>query len=229
MIVLAATNHKEPSDYLMTLGLPIDTAAGFGGDVVGAYQFLYESRKAEDVLAFVHDDVEMFDPDWREKVALELMDPQVAIVGLGGATGIGVPDIYKTPYQIEQLIRNNYCSNQKGWEIHGTQEEGSKDVAVVDGFFMAVKTKFLKEVDGWKQVKTRFHMYDVGLCLLALRHGYKVRMLGLECDHHGGGSSTKAEYFNWCKENGTSMEREHWEPHLWVYEEFRDLLPLRVL
>ncbi len=197
--------------------------------LVGAYQKLYEDqREAHEVIAFSHDDVTIHEP-WAQAIAHEFhMDPKVAIVGLGGAKGIGVADIYKTPYQIQQLQRIEYRSNQTDYEIHGARETGACDVAVVDGFFMAVRTSFLDQIGGWKWFPHRFHMYDVALCLMAHRHGWKVRIVGVNCTHWGGGTSTTADYVQDCRDRGTSVEREHTEPHTWCYNEFRDMLPLRI-
>lgn len=196
--------------------------------LVAAYQQQYElNRYGDDILAFVHDDVQILEP-FAERIEAEFADPQVAIVGMGGAKGIGVDDIYKRPYAISQLQRIGYRSNQTDWEIHGARETGACDVAVVDGFFMAVRTSFLDQIGGWKWFPHRFHMYDVALCLMAHRHGWKVRMVGVSVTHHGGGTSTTADYVQDCRDRGTSVEAEHTEPHVWCYNEFRDLLPLRV-
>lgn len=199
------------------------------GGVVPLMQRLYEGERSigdMDILAYTHDDVECFDPTWNERVLAEFANPAVAIVGFGGALGIGLPDIYKTPYHISQLQRRLYMSNQTDWDVHGTREVGARDVAVVDGFFMAIRMSFLDEIGGWKWFPHNFHCYDTCMCLMALRKGYKVRMVGVECTHYGGGTSTKASYADWCKKNNTTPELEHLRPHRWMYDEFRDLLPL---
>lgn len=203
--------------------------------LVGSYQFSYETYRAgNDVIVFMHDDVEVFESEcrgdtWGSEIARMFeSDPKLAIVGLGGATGIGTPDIYKTPYHITQLQRTNYASNQHDWAVHGTHETGIRDVAVVDGFFMAVRTKFLDEVGGWKWFPHTFHQYDNGLCLMAHRRGWKVKTIGLDCHHHGGGTSTTPAYEKWCEENGTTMAREHEIPHAWFYDFFRNELPFEV-
>jgi GT2 family glycosyltransferase len=196
--------------------------------VVPAMQLLYERFQSEDIIAFVHSDVTVYDPTWAERVRAEFDDPKVAVVGFGGATGIGVDDIYKTRYQIEQLQRINYASNDRNWPTHGSYEAGSKDVAVIDGFFMACRTSALKEIGGWKGFGHNFHMYDCYICLALIERGWKVRMVGCEAEHHGGGTSTSESYRRWCHENGTTMEREHQEPHKFIYERFRSLLPYRV-
>ena len=196
--------------------------------VVAAYHFLYQTHYRQDVIVYMHDDVEIKAKNWADRVAAEFENPRVAIVGFGGAMGIGVPDIYKIPYGISQLQRVDYYSNQVGWEIHGKREQGSRRVAVVDGFVMAVRVAFLKEVGGWAWIQSVFHCYDTAMCLQALRRGWEVRMVGVPCDHHGGGTSTKAEYIEWLRGRGKTAAQDHQEPHVWQYEHFRDILPVRV-
>lgn len=195
--------------------------------VVPAFQILYERNKHKEILAYMHDDLEIHEL-WVQRVADEFLDPKVAIVGLGGAMGLGVENIYKTRYQLQQLQRIDYYSNQRDWEIHGKQETGSRDVAVVDGFFMAIRTEFLKQIDGWRWFPHEFHCYDTALCCMAHSHGHKVRMVGVDCTHYGGGTSTKAEYVEALRERGRTVEQDHTEPHVFLYEQFRHLLPLRV-
>ena len=197
---------------------------------VPAYQFIYEHKNynKQEVIAYIHTDVTINEKGWDLRVMQEFKDPQVAIVGMGGAIGIGVHDIYKKPYAIEQLQRIDYYSNVPDWQVHGKREIGSRDVAVVDGFFLAVRTSFLDKIGGWNWFPYTFHCYDTCLCLMAIRNGYKVRMVGIDAEHHGGGGSTTPEYKKWCEQRGTTMEREHSDPHLWMFNEFRDLLPYQV-
>jgi len=198
--------------------------------LVAAYQQQYElNRNGDEFLAFVHDDVQILEP-FEERVEAEFADPKVAIVGMGGSKGIGQGDIYKIPYAIQQLARIDYMSNQTDAEIHGRRFTYTTDVAVIDGFFCAVRTSFLDEVGGFKWIMegTRFHNWDNAICLEAWRRGYKVRMVGLSCTHHGGGTSTTAEYAQSCKDWGTTIEEEHRAPHVWLYNRYRDLLPLRL-
>ena len=197
--------------------------------VVPAMQQAYEEYGSHhDIICYVHDDVSCFDPNWAERVRAEFDDPKVAIVGFGGATGIGVDDIYKQRYQIEQLQRINYASNDTEWETHGSFEDGARDVAVCDGFFLAIRTAALKEIGGWRGFNFNFHMYDAYVSLALAERGWKTRMVGCKVHHHGGGTSTTEGYRKWCIENGTTMEREHETPHRFIYERFRDILPLRV-
>jgi cellulose synthase/poly-beta-1,6-N-acetylglucosamine synthase-like glycosyltransferase len=196
--------------------------------VVRAYHKLWEQYREEDILVYIHDDVTIHETGWMERVRKAFENPKVAIVGFGGATGMGSRDIYKKPYNIMQLVRLGYCSNQTDWPQHGMREEGERGVAVIDGFFMALRGTFLKEVGGWDWIHSNFHCYDTAMCLEAYRRNWEVRMVGVSCTHEGGGTSTKEEYAEWCVEHGTTMENEHSIPHLWLYNEFRDVLPIRL-
>jgi GT2 family glycosyltransferase len=233
MIALTASLYSPPPDRFLTACGAADikwdayhNSPNIG--VVQAYHRLWEKHKDEDYLCYLHDDVSLYEPNWVERVCLEMMEPNVAIVGFGGATGIGVPDIYKQPYRIEQLIRSGYRSNQRDWRTHGLHETGECKVAVVDGFFMAVKGDFLREVGGWDWIESNFHCYDIALCLEAYRRGWEVRICGVDCEHHGGGTSTRPEYAAYCTEHATTIEEDHSRPHRWLYGRYRDLLPLRV-
>lgn len=234
MIALCASITQAAAEARF---LPACRAAGVESDiylndpnvgVVAAYDVLYRRHRSEEIQIYAHDDVEFADLNWPALTAAEFLDPAVAIVGAGGATGMGTPDIYKRPYRIEQLVRTGYASNQIGWEIHGEQLTKPRDVAVVDGFFMAVRTAFLDQIGGWSWIQSRFHLYDEALALEALRRGWRIRAIPIEVDHHGGGTSTRAEYVALCREFGTTPEREHAEPHRWLYSRYRDLLPVRL-
>lgn len=197
--------------------------------VVYGLQAIYEGAKDFDAIVFMHDDVLIHHNNWAMKIAdIFFTHPDAVVVGLGGATGLGTSDIYKSPYRINQLQRIDYASNQRDWEIHGKRETGTRQVAVVDGFFMAIRKSFLDQIGGWRDFKHNFHMYDAWVCLQAARLGKQVWMVGVDCTHFGGGTSITPEYMEWCKEHGTTSEREHQEPHVTIYNEFRDVLPLRV-
>ena len=223
--LMATTQQKADRKWLLRFRDVYYNEPNIG--VVMAYHKLWERHQEEDVLVYMHDDVAIWE-EWGEPIRDLFENPKVAIVGLGGATGIGHRDIYKTPYDIQQLARIGYRSNQTDWPQHGMLETGCCQVAVVDGFFMAVRGSFLRETGGWNWIHSNFHCYDTAMCLEAYRRGYEVWMTGVSCTHEGGGTSTTDEYAEWCKEHGSTMEAEHSRPHLWLYNEYRDLLPLRV-
>ena len=181
------------------------------------------------IIAFIHDDVEIFEDGWDAAVLEEFNRPNVGVVGFGGATGLGSPDIYKVPYQLQQLARYGYASNDTDWKTHGGHFTGSREVAVLDGFCLIVRRELLDKCGGWPVTKMLFHNYDFYLCAIARRMGYKVRQIGVHCHHSGGLTSTTANYNNWImREHGRTDSEEHSRAHTFCWEEFRDVLPIRV-
>ncbi len=221
--ILSISTSKNPliEEAIVTLDQPIK------GPV-----YRMEERWREvhsDVIVFVHNDVKIHNMDYLYHLS-ELFDshPRCAVAGFGGGTAIGTPDLYRKLYRIEQLIRHDYASNQVDAEIHGKRFEGMRKVAVLDGFLLAIRRSFLEEIDGFSWMQTRFHCYDLALCLEAWRRGWEVWMTGIACTHHGGGTSCSKEYIEWCTANNTTPALEHSEPHKWLYNRYRDILPFKV-
>src|SRR5690242_12233226 len=75
--------------------------------IVGSYQKLYE-KSSGDIICYLHDDVICKEEDWDVRVRKEFEDPQVALVGFGGAIQHGIPELYKTPYELTHLRRAGY-------------------------------------------------------------------------------------------------------------------------
>lgn len=189
--------------------------------VVGAYEKLYRLSTA-DVLMYVHNDVYVRERGWDERLLQEFTDPTVGVVGLGGAIRHGHPDLYKVPYHLPHLARSRYISNVDDAETHGERFTGSRDVAVLDGFVVAVRRSLLDRMGGWSAINgrtDRFFCYDYAMCGWARRLGYRVRVVGVRCHHTGGQTSVKV------KDNPITGQQAYDESHRWFYENFRDVLP----
>lgn len=181
-----------------------------------------------DILVMVHDDVTVHDDDWLPRVLELFSNSECVAVGLGGATHLGHPNLYKRPYRLQDMARGGYVSNQTDWEVHGGHEVGAKRVAVLDAFFMAVRTQFLLDVGGWPVQHLTHHGLDLWLACMAARHGKETWMTGCSVTHHGGGTSIKPEYGKAKWLQGGTLEKDHQSPHEFLYSEFRDCLPLDV-
>lgn len=192
--------------------------------VVGAYDKLYR-ESTEDVLVYAHDDVVMREEGWDERIKQEFeADERVGVVGLGGALRHGAPELYKTPYKLQQLGRSGYLSNVDDAETHGKRFTGSCDVAVLDGFVVAVRRSLLDRMGGWSAINgptDRFFCYDYAMCAWAHRLGYRVRVVGIRSHHVGGQTSVKV------KDNPITGQQAYDESHRWFYENFRDVMPFR--
>lgn len=195
--------------------------------VTGSLQWLYEHTTAP-IIAFLHSDCEILEQGWDERVLREFDDPEVGLVGFGGGLQHGSDDIYKTPYQLQQLARFGYLSNTTDAESHGTRFTSSCDVAVLDGFCLVVRRGLLDRVGGWPVKSLPFHSYDYWAAITAHKLVYRVRMVGVGACHHGGTTSTTPEYQDWCQRVlGKTDAQVHEESHKFIYDYGRGYLPWR--
>lgn len=182
----------------------------------------------EDILVYTHDDLTIHDTNWHRRVMYCFdTDTSVVAVGLGGALGLGVPDLYKKPYKLDDMARQSYWSNQTDAEVHGQQTSGLLNVAVLDAFFMAVRREFLMSLGGWPMFLTH-HGLDLWLACEAKRRNKSIVMTGVSCTHHGGGTSIKQIYQDASWLQGGSLDRDHQTPHEFLYDIYRDVLPFDV-
>ena len=192
-----------------------------------AYQkLLDDSDPMIDVLIYVHDDVTIHDPDWLSRILRLFDNPNCAVAGLGGALSLGHPFLYRRPYRIQDMARNGYRSNQTDWQVHGDREQGDCRVAVLDAFLMAVRRDWLLSIGGWPVAHISHHLLDLFLACEASRAGKETWITGASCTHHGGGTSTKPIYAEAKWLQGNSLESDHQLPHRWLYDTYRDCLPL---
>ncbi len=199
-----------------------------------------------DVLIYVHSDVTIHESNWDGSVMALFDNPQCVAVGLGGATGLGSPNLYKKPYNIWNLARSGYASNQTDAEVHGARFTGSKRVAVLDAFFMAVRCDWLRTrrtlkphregIDkdgvmdyemGWPTSRLSHHMLDGWLACEAASDGKEIWMTGISATHHGGGTSVTDKYAKAPWLQGGSREADHEIPHRWIYDSYRQVLPIQ--
>ena len=224
--------------------------------VTGSLQWLYEHTTAS-VIAFLHSDCEIFEPGWDLRVLREFDDPRVGVVGFGGALQLGEDEIYRTPYRLTQLRRIDYRSNTRDAEQHGERFTGACDVATLDGFALVVRRELLDHwlhgkpyngsyasssrhwearkasvnapIPGWPYLRYPFHNYDNALCVHAHRVGWRVRLVGIDCIHHGGATATTEAYQQWSVDKlGKPDHQVHTDSHAALYEDGRGVLPWRI-
>ncbi len=185
-----------------------------------------------DILIFCHDDVEIYE-NWTEYLdILFTARPNIGLVGLHGATGLGTDDIYRVPYALQSLARIGPLSNMVDAEAHGKRTAIPQKVATVDGFFMAIRAEAYREIDGWEACLADgipYHMYDHWMAMALRELNYETWLAPISCRHFGGGTEVKQseKYETWAKENGFRDASEvHPRGHLAFYERFRGQLPV---
>lgn len=185
-----------------------------------------------DIIGYLHSDLVIHEDGWDERVLARFKDdPDVAVVSFGGSLAHGHPDIYKIPYDYRQLARSPFLSNLRDAEVHGSRETGCRDVAVIDSFAMFVRRAFLDRVGGWPVDKLPpCHCSDYWLSLMCHRHRQRIVMVGVDSTHASGGKTQEGfNYVEWAKQSKWgSDEAMHKAGHEWIYNEFRDVLPVEV-
>jgi hypothetical protein len=186
-----------------------------------------------DILAFIHDDVEILEEHWDLGV-LKFFEahPKCGMVGFGGALGLGTDRLYKDKYDFHQLARITYMSNAIDAEDHGLRVTEPRQVMVLDGFSQIIRRDAYTAVGGWKAVKAMglsFHMYDAAMACMMAEKEWEVWMLPFVCLHHGGGTSVSKQYDSWLRKNGIQGDQQiHTEAHKVIYRRFKSVLPLRL-
>ena len=200
----------------------IYNAAGFwparierNKSVIDAYQSIYENTD-HSIIAYIHDDVMINEKDWDARVLKEFEDPSVGIVGFGGATRHGGPGLYDGDFYLPNLGRLGFASNMGNAEVHGARFSGERDVAVFDGFAIFVRRSILNTVSGWNK-KAGYFMYCEWICCEARRQGYRLRQVGISCDHLGGKTASIA-----------NVQDDFVAAHRWLWDNNRDVLPFSV-
>ncbi len=191
--------------------------------VIGSYDSIFRYT-AEDVLCFMHDDVIVREKGWDQRVLKEFNDPQVGLVGFGGAKWHGTPMLYKVPYQLHNLIRGDYVSNVDDAEVHGSRFTWSCDVAVLDGFVLCVRRDVLSRMGGLASLVGHcdYFCYDYAMAALVRRMGMRIRCVGIRCHHRGGQTSVG-------QENPITSKDAYDKSHRWFYDNFRDVMPARAI
>jgi len=189
------------------------------------YEMANQADLAEnDFLLFLHDDTLIFEKDWDVKVLDWLSErPEAVLFGFGGAKGLGDPDLYQKPYQLQQLARRDFISNMKNADLHGRRVTVPTRVATLDLFSVGARMSFLRDLKGWSWWPHVHHGLDNAICLEAKRRGGEVWMLPIACDHLGGQTSTKV---NFQSTFGEAEGKIHSDGHVTLYEGYRDILPV---
>ena len=187
------------------------------------------NQSSGDVIVYTHNDVMFYEQGWDSKIRIAFADnPEAGIVGAYGAKGIGTSNIYEAPYEMNQLARNGNVSNGRmDQSIHGFRNLKRKyeNVAVFDGYFLAIKKELLDKTKGFSDILPQHHNYDNLICVQSLENGYENIVVGLDLDHLGGRTDVGE---NWSEKFGKSKQDIHIEAHPPFYKYCKGLLPVLV-
>jgi len=103
-------------------------------------------------------------------------------------------------------------------EEHGERFTSECDIAVADGFALFMRRSILEKAGGWPHGGAiAYQCYDYWASCIVRRQGYKLRLVGIACDHMSGRTATMVH-----------LPDTHAAAHAEIYEMFRDVLPFSV-
>lgn len=136
-----------------------------------------------EALVLLHEDVELRDPRFEEKLRAALADDTVGVVGV-----IGARDVRSLAWWEGRAVGR--CAETRGLIDFG----GDGDVDCVDGLLLALSPWAVRHLRFDEATFHGFHAYDADICFQARAAGRRVRVAGLDLFHHtkGGYGDTTA-------------------------------------
>lgn len=201
--------------------------------VVGALDQLHRTVRSvgdpDDLICYIHDDVQIMEHGWNHRV-LDLFreHPERVLAGFSGAMGLADADIYQKPYELIQLARKEFVSNMRDADAHGARVTEERQVATIDGFSMIVRLSFLNSINGFSWWPFPHHSYDNALACHVARQGKETWLVPVYCHHNGGMTATRSAYLDDLAAKWGGDGEIHRLGHELLYQNFRDVLPLRV-
>ena len=167
-------------------------ANGSAGSLFRTYNLILDqAKKLENVeaLVLVHQDAELTDPDFCQRIREELEDPEVAIVGAGGA--IGVRNIAYWEGSVTWAGFTTRFGEMGGGEISGLSWNPDEtptyartgEVDSIDGFVIVMSPWAIENLR-FDETLGSLHGYDLDLCLQARAAGKKVVTTDIRAIHH---------------------------------------------
>jgi hypothetical protein len=162
------------------------------GSLFRSYNLLLDLAAARDdleALVLVHQDAEIVDPHFCEKLRAALRDPEVALVGCGGA--VGVRSIAWWQGSVTWASFTTRFEEFGGGEVPGLcwnpddipSYARTGEVDSIDGFVIGMSPWAVRELR-FDESLGQIHGYDFDLCCQARAAGRKVVTADLRVIHH---------------------------------------------
>ena len=166
--------------YFRSLTLPTSLRYQRNDDNAGLIRALNQGARLAtgDVLCFLHNDTELREPAWLERLTAALDDGRVGLAGL---------------YGVRRLRRDG---RYVGRTIVHCLEGGPAlsapmvEVAAVDGVCLCLRRALLQELGGFDEGYGFFHGYDRDLSFAVRERGLRCVVVDAPFVHRGGGTRT---------------------------------------
>lgn len=135
-------------------------------------------HRYDDLMAFIHDDVHVLDAAWDEQVREVMKNPDVLLVGFGGAERVEL-----TPQHAQRF---DFVSNMVDAERYGRRIKKAQRVAVLDSFAMIVRMSLLDELGGFEWWPYPYHCVDYALSMEVMKRKKQTWVVPVRCAHLDG-------------------------------------------
>jgi hypothetical protein len=173
-----------------------------------AYNELLDQARADpriEAFVLIHEDTEIRDGRFEERVRWALSDPAVAIVGTIGSVGVqgidwwihdyGVGSSILEPIDAAELYETPLIG---GAEMSGSGSSGEVDM--VDGYLLVMSRWAINELRfDEEEVGPGFHGYDADICFQARERGKKVFAAEMAVAHHRNSVSPTPYRDDWMR------------------------------
>ena len=146
-------------------------------------------REDLEALVLVHQDAEIIDADFCQRLRGALADPEVAIVGCAGAIGVRSIAWWEgavTWASFEHRYGEHGGGRIEGptWDRNALPSYGATgEVDTIDGFMLAMSPWAVRELR-FDEALGQFHGYDFDICLQTRAAGKKVVTADMKVIHH---------------------------------------------
>lgn len=178
------------------------------------YEQAFKIAKGQ-IIAYFHSDFFIYEKGWDRRVIAEFeKDPKLGLIGF-----IGSNEIDNWSGRGMGTMSNFQGRQVKDWkgskaEIHGKRIGDLQPGAVVDGCSMIFRRQCLFQI-GFRENFPLHHFYDRLMSCQVLEKGFKVGVLGIECDHISGQTvSAEKKHHNvseeWAKKHLGIEKPQDW-------------------
>lgn len=177
------------------------------------------------IIAFFHSDLLVYEDGWDTRIIAEFeAHPEHALAGFIGSTELdsfgGRGSGTRSNFMGQEVGRwHGSPAEAHGQRIGGFEENGS----VIDGCAMIFRNKVLRQLETMEGFPPH-HFYDRMMCCQVIEKGYRVGILGVECDHVSGQTANQEQGWSdtakeWCSKylgisepsQWVELNREWWE------------------
>lgn len=157
----------------------------------------YVSDGQLEALVLLHEDTEIRDPKFCDKVRGSLSDRSLAVLGVIGARSVAGLRWWEGD-------GHGRVEETRGLIDFGRQEA---DVDAVDGLLLVLSPWAVRNLRFDAQSFGGFHAYDIDFCFSARSHGKRVRTLDVDVFHHTKGGYGDQEGF----ERSNAIFQKKWK------------------